>query len=147
MSRQHEEEYFAYYGYPYYWGGSGLWGGAMSPNLIAMSAARTSDSTPAVEQHGDPHLRSAREVSGYMIQARDGDLGHVADFVVDDASWTIRSIVVDTRNWWPGKHVLVAPESIVAVNWAHGVVSIDLEREQIKQKPVYEPSQLLNRAP
>lgn len=34
---------------------------------------------------GDPHLRSAHEVKGYHIEAKDEPLGRVSDFVLDDA--------------------------------------------------------------
>jgi hypothetical protein len=95
---------------------------------------------------GDPYLRSAREVTGYAIQARDGDLGHVEDFIVDDESWGLRYLVVDTRNWWPGKHVLVSPRWIDAVSWTQSSVVVDLVRETIKEGPEYDPSMLLNRA-
>ena len=64
------------------------------------------------KERDDPHLRSSRAVTGYHIQATDGDLGHVEDFIVDDHSWTIRYMVLDTTNWWPGKKVLVAPDWI-----------------------------------
>ena len=57
---------------------------------------------------GDPHLHSSRDVIGYYIQARDGQIGHVEDFIVDTEAWAIRYMAVDTVNWWPGKKVLVA---------------------------------------
>lgn len=59
---------------------------------------------------GDQHLRSAREVMGYRIRAKDGKVGHVEDFLVDDAAWMIRYLIVNTRNWLPGKKVLVSCE-------------------------------------
>jgi hypothetical protein len=40
--------------------------------------------------HGDPHLRSSTNVIGYYIQATDGEIGHVEDFLVEDSSWAIR---------------------------------------------------------
>jgi hypothetical protein len=55
------------------------------------------------------HLRSVKEVIGYHIQATDGDIGHVEDFVVDDEVWALRYVVVDTRNWLPGRKVLWYP--------------------------------------
>ena len=69
------------------------------------------------QEAGGSHLRSAKEVTGYYIEATDGDIGHVEDFVVDDGTWEIRYMVVDTKNWWPGKKVLVAPEWIERVSW------------------------------
>jgi quercetin dioxygenase-like cupin family protein len=73
-------------------------------------------------------------VIGYHIAATDGDIGHVEDFLVDDATWTIRYMVVDTRNWWPGKTALVAPEWIARVDWNESKVHVSLTREQIKNR-------------
>ena len=67
----------------------------------------------------DPHLRSSAAVTGYHIQATDGDIGHVEDFLLDDRSWTIRFMVVDTTNWWAGEKVLIAPAWIERVDWDH----------------------------
>lgn len=140
VSRQKEEEYFQYYSYPYYWGGSGMWGMAGYPSMAFMTTGQQSK-----QPEGDPHLRSVRQVTGYAIQARDGDLGHVEDFIADDESWAIRYMVVDNRNWWPGRKTLVSPRWITEVSWAQSIVAVDLERETIKQGPEYDPMQLLNR--
>jgi hypothetical protein len=148
VSRQQEQEYARYYGYPYYWDGLGLWGAGMYPRMAYLSAVDSIYGETATERQptGDPHLHSAREVTGYAIQARDGELGHVEDFIVDDESWVLRYIVVDTRNWWPGKHVLVSPRWIASVRWTQSSVVVDLLRETIKAGLEYDPSTLLNRA-
>ena len=80
----------------------------------------------------DPHLRSCKEVIGYHIQATDGEIGHVQGMLVDDETWAIRYLVVDTNNWWLGHLVLVAPQSIKQVSWSNTEVTIDLTREQIR---------------
>lgn len=45
----------------------------------------------------DLHLRSMAAVTGYHVHAIDGEIGHAADFLVDDTSWRIRYIIVDSR--------------------------------------------------
>ena len=45
----------------------------------------------------DSHLRSTDEVTGYQIEAADGEIGHVAGFVIDDEDWAIRYMEVATR--------------------------------------------------
>ena len=148
VSRQLEGEYSRYYGYPCYWAGQGLWGAGMYPRMEDMAAVSSTyqEMETGRQPEGDPYLRSAREVTGYAIQARDGDLGHVEDFIVDDESWGLRYLVVDTRNWWPGKHVLVSPRWIDSVSWTESSVMVDLLRETIKEGPEYDPSMLLDRA-
>ena len=97
------------------------------------------------EKAWDPHLRSTHDVSGYHIQAADGEIGHVEDFIIDDETWAIRYLVIDTRNWWPGKKVLVSPQWIERVSWDESKVFVNLSRETIKQSPEYTEESLLTR--
>ena len=87
-----------------------------------------------------PHLRSSDEVTGYRIHATDGSIGHVADFLVSDDSWRIRFLEVDTRSWWPSRHVLIAPAWIERVSWADHEVYVRVGREAIKTAPAYDPA-------
>ncbi|MGH7927671.1 MAG: PRC-barrel domain-containing protein, partial [Candidatus Binatia bacterium] len=104
VSRQHEMTYHDYYGYPYYWGGPYLWGPAGYPSgyrgTYSPAHPRTVEKEldAAKRQQDDVHLRSTKEVTNYHIEASDGDIGHVKDFLIDDESWTIRYLVIDTRN-------------------------------------------------
>jgi len=99
------------------------------------------DSEPVIEEDDGPHLRSSTEVEGYDIATRDGNLGHVETFLVDDEDWVIRYLVVDTRNWLPGRKVLVSPDWIDRVSWTDRTVWLDLEREQVKNSPPYDPAE------
>jgi len=87
-----------------------------------------------------------RAVTGYHIQATGGDIGHVEDFLVDDHSWAIRYMIVDTTNWWAGKKVLVAPAWIARVDWAQSNVHVTVTRAQIKNSPEYDPARPVERA-
>jgi hypothetical protein len=99
----------------------------------------------AEEQDRDPHLRSTKEVIGYHIQAVDGEIGHVEDLIVDDEEWFLRYLVVDTRNWLPGKAVLVAPGWAKRVDWVKRKVHVDLPQEAIRDSPEFDPSRPVNR--
>ncbi len=150
VSRQHERAYYDYYSYPYYWGGPYLWGPVGYPRYPAAYPAAGPDTVQkeidsALKEQSDVHLRSTHEVGDYYIEATDGDIGHVEDFLIDDETWTIRYMVIDTRNWWPGKKVLVSPEWIRRVSWTDSKVSVDLSRDAIKNGPEYKESGPLNR--
>lgn len=145
--RQHEEELNAYYDWPTYWQGSmaGLDTYVMPPVYppIAdkdLTAPNLSDTS----SENDPHLRSSRHIKGYNIQAFDGEIGHVDDFIIDDEIWRISYMVVKTRNWLPGKRVLISPQWIKEINWAEDKVYVDLTRDDIIDSPEFEPSELLN---
>jgi hypothetical protein len=84
-------------------------------------------------------------VSGYHIQAADGEIGHVEDFIIDDETWTIRYLRINTLNWWPGKKVLISPLWIQRVSWAESKVFVNLSREAIKKSPEYTEDFLLTR--
>ncbi|HLN12249.1 MAG TPA: PRC-barrel domain-containing protein [bacterium] len=133
VSRQFEQDYYGYYGWPAYWSGPDMWG---SYPTIMPDPALWRAPTRA-EKAWDPHLRSTHAVSGYHIQATDGEIGHIADFVIDDATWAIRYLIIDTQNWWPGKKVLVAPQWIERVSWDESKVFVNLTREAIRRSPEY----------
>ena len=120
---------------------------ARPASVPILSAPPVSDTTPrpADMQGSGSLLRSTRAVMGYYIQAIDGQIGHVEDFVIDTTTWHIRYMVVDTRNWWPGKKVLVSPTWIDQVQWANQQVTVDLPRDRIKNSPEYDASILLDR--
>jgi hypothetical protein len=147
VSRQHEAEYLSYYGYPYYWGGPYLWGPAFYPSGLGTPIAAHAEalSEKIRRESTESHLRSADAVTGYNIDAVDGEIGHVDGFVLDDEAWTIRYIEVATRNWWPGKKVLVSPEWIVRVSWLDSMVYTFLSREAIQNAPEYIESRGLSR--
>ncbi len=84
-------------------------------------------------------------MTGYHIQAADGELGHIGDFVIDDETWAIRYLIIDTQNWWPGKEVLVSPHWIERISWGESKVFVNLSRETIKQAPEYTEESLRNR--
>lgn len=153
VSRQNEEQYLGFFGYPTYWGGGGMWGEGLHP--YAMDPGFAGYGVDHVERereleaylraerarhrNDDPHLRSCAAVTGYHIHATDGDIGHVTGFLVDDETWAIR-YVVDTSNWWVGHKALIAPPWIKGVHWSDQTVSVDLSLESIKSAPVFDSS-------
>ncbi|WP_211254858.1 PRC-barrel domain-containing protein [Nevskia soli] len=146
VSRQYEMEYFGYYGYPDYLGGSLLWGAMpvpVMPPAIVSPAEEALVESP--ENHNDQHLHSAAEVIGYHLHATDDAIGHLQDFLLDCESWAIRYIVVDTRNWLPGKQVVIPPHWIKRLEWPEKIVEVDVTRETVKGAPEYDPKMEFSR--
>lgn len=141
VSRQFEKAYYGYYDWPKYWYGSYNWGSYQNPLRDRKGKAAVMSN----ENGWEAHMRSTQAVSGYHIQAKDGDIGHVEDFVIDSQTWALRYMIVGTRNWWPGKQVLVAPQWIEKVSWDESKVFVNLSRETIKQGPEYTEELLVNR--
>ncbi len=148
FSLQKETELRTYYKWREYWkdemfvqpigyassGVSGTLG--VDPSVVAGGIA--------TQLNGNPHLRSANEVQGYYINARDGDIGYVKDFVVTDDSWIIRYLIIDTKNWLPGKKVIVSPNWVKTIDWGERTVEIDMSREAIEQSPEFNPGEPIN---
>jgi len=143
ISRREEQRYLGYYGYPIYWPYTTLWAwGAMpvvvppDPRLLqepAMPEPEEEDSS------SESHLRSCREVTGYHIQGSDDAVGHAEDFLFEEGTWALRYVAVDTRNWLPGKHVLVSTQWIREVSWPERLVVVSLSRSAIEGSPQYDP--------
>ena len=148
VSRQYELMYYPYYGFPSYWGGASLWGNAAYPHMVEVPlglAGGVLGEATGHEGDVDPHLRSTKDVDGHSIEALDGEVGHVDDFVVDDESWTIQYVIVGTRNWWPGKKVLIATRSIDRISWEESKMYLRLKRETIQNSPKYSENLLISR--
>lgn len=135
VSRQMEERLAGYYGWPAYWTGA--------------AAAVVSKAVAELEKENliqsNPHLRSTREVIGYHIQATDGEIGHVEDFVVEDSSWVLRYLVINTRHLLCGKRVLVAPTAVEGVSWATKEMYVSLSTEAIENSPEFDSSAPIDR--
>lgn len=144
VSRQWETLASGYYGMPHYWIGMGIWGGqAATPGeAYAAGPPDTPPSAPA-EDH---HLRSAHDVAGYHIQASDGEVGHVEDFLLDADSWRIRYLIVDTSNWIGGRTLLIPPEWATNIDWLNEQVRVAVTRDQLTHSPEYQHGQLIDEA-
>ena len=147
VSRQHETELNRYYGHPHYWAGPYLWGSEYTPAGLTtpLDPAMPTQIVPSEEESNDSHLRSTMEVGGYAIEANDGEVGHVADFIIDDETWAVRYLEVATRNWWPGKKVLMPPAWTKSVSRKDSKVYVDLYRDKIQASPEYIESEPLTR--
>lgn len=138
VSRQHEVEMHAYYGWAPYWAGPA----GLHPPVVPPQEA---DLIPETER-GDPSLRSCVEVTGYRVSASDGALGQVEDLIVDDEGWPIRYAVVGTKTWLPGRKILIPPRWVRSFSWDERRAALELTCEQIKNGPEYNPADPINRA-
>jgi len=142
VSKQFESEYHTYYNWPLYWAGPYLWG---TRHLPAEGPA-VEKAVNSTGKAWDPHLRSTTAVAEYTIQATDGEIGQVDDFIIEEATWAIRYMVVDTNNWWPGTQVLIATHWIDTVSWDLGKVFVKLTRDAVRHSPEYSPAAMVTRA-
>jgi len=138
VSRQYEEAYYQYYGWPFYWEGAGLWGMSGVP-LLALQPTPLLTKSPTLDgrsrDRADAHLRSAQAVNGYHIQASDGTIGHICDFMMDDESWAISQLVIKIGHRFSGKEILASTNSVDRISYDKSTVFVNLTEEAVQQSP------------
>ena len=136
VSRQYEEVYYRYYGWPYYWQGSGLWGVSGFPILDLPAKPLPNEPAAASGPHperADAHLRSTQAVAGYHLQASDGMLGHVCDFMIDAQSWAIGQLVIKIGHRFSGKEVQIPTKTVDRISYEESTVFVNLTRKAVEQ--------------
>jgi uncharacterized protein YrrD len=126
ISRQQEEEYHRHYGYPYYAQSWPLWGLAGYPVIVPPPPQDN-----AWQGGADSHLRSTRFVKGYKVEATDGEVGELADFMIDGRTWTIREIVVHSGHWYSGKEIVLPTAKISRISYDESTVYADCTRVEM----------------
>ena len=144
LSREYEIVYFQHFQWAPYWEpGPTTWGGSVPyPGTPPMNF----DTALPADAPKNQHLRSSKEISGYEMHATDGAIGHVEDLIVDDQDWIVRYVQGDTKNWLPGKKILLQTMRIDHISWAERSVAVILPRHAIESAPAYDPSQLITPA-
>ncbi len=141
VSKEFERDYYGYYGWPLYWNGTYMWGA--DPYL---------NKTPPVwnqqlnHEEWDPHLCSSHDISRFTIHSMDGEIGPIRDFLISDATWTIRYLVVDSQKQLHGNYVLISPQWIESSDWEQSKFTVNISREQIALSPEYFDDLQLTRA-
>lgn len=115
--------------------------GVVAPPLIPpfVPKAELQEVDPSIPTDSDPNLRSALEIDGYGISAKDDEIGSVDDLLIDDKEWVIRYLVIGTGIWLLGRKVLIAPRWCQGISWAHRVLDVAVPRESIETCPEYDP--------
>ena len=151
VTMQMQSDLHSYYGWDPYWGPNfyGPVGFGIAPGTT-FDREGTYPGGEAMREpvqvncdDGDPHLRDMTALRGYHIHTTDGTIGHVENFVLDDADWVIRYLIVDTRNWWPGAHVLIAPYAVKDIDWSNREVRLNVRRDQVKSSPKWDPVEIV----
>ena len=153
VSQQMEARLYHHYGWDPLWGGANLSAvpGAMASPLMAppylgfgsADEAEADGQDPALCED-DPHLRSVSEVTGYRVHAVDGEIGHVENLMLDDTDWSVPYLIVDTRNWWFGRRVLISPLAVKRIDWSDRHVELNLTRERVQASPPWDPLAAFN---
>ncbi len=150
VSRQLESSLYGYYGWDPRWdtgimGGGGLGFPSVLQARFGETLRKAAPSDPLLDG-GDPHLRSIAIVTGYHVHATDGGIGHVENFLIDSGDWGIRYLIIDTKNWWGGKRVLLSPHAINDIRWLDRQIRLDVSRDQVRNSPPWSPLDRIDRS-
>lgn len=136
VTRQYEEDYYRYYGWPQYWMGDGLWGSSGVPTLLPPPKPLTGKSgsvfSPQLAQP-DAHLRSTRAVNGYHFKTDKGIIGHVCDFMIDTQTWAVGQLVIKTGHRLTGEETLVSTKDVQRISYEESTVFADSAGDVAKQ--------------
>jgi sporulation protein YlmC with PRC-barrel domain len=136
VSRRYEEEYYRHYGWPYYWQGDALWGMSGFPILEQATTPLPVEQALVTANYGegdDAHLRSMKAVKGYHVQAEDGIIGHVCDFMMDPESWAIRQLVIKIGHRFTGKEVEIPVSKVDRISYEESAIHVNLTMEAVEQ--------------
>jgi hypothetical protein len=159
ISREYEITYHEHFEIPFYWMGADFREGIPGANGVINTvddlpdvdeevAALVNDSetvAPTPADPGEGQLRSATEIMNYSVSASDTNAGRVEDIIIDDNSWVIRYLAIDTGHVMPDRKVLINTEWIESVSWEKECVTIDLTLDAIHECPHYDPDEAVNR--
>lgn len=107
----------------------------LSREDVRNSPALDDEAMPDV---ADERLDSVKTTSGYHICARNGEIGHVDDFLIGQDSWRIRYLLVDTSNWIGGRSVIVSSDAVERVDKEDNQIYVAADRDAIKNAPELE---------
>jgi hypothetical protein len=150
ISRRMELSLYDYYGASPLWEGRGYFGGGAIasplsfPPLFGQTPMDEPDANVLDTDGRDPHLRSVAAVAGYQVHAEDGMIGHVENFLIDDIRWDIRYVIIDTKNFWPGKHVLLSTHAVTGIDGVRREFRLNLSCETVKTSPEWNPTDVID---
>ena len=155
ISRRYEEQLFRYYGYAFYWMGPGAWGMRATPERLLRDVDENPNQPNTsgenhYESHDENHdknqsVRSCEEVKNYRVNTETETIGHVVDFIINDETWKIDLIVVNTRNWWPGgEDILISPDRVKSISWSSHDISVNVSSEKLKNVPEFDSQSFMS---
>jgi sporulation protein YlmC with PRC-barrel domain len=80
-------------------------------------------------------LQVISALEGFAIEATDGRIGTVVDFLFDDASWKVRWLVVDCGSWLKGRKVLIHPSAVSYASLEDEQFEVRLTKAQVEDGP------------
>lgn len=114
-------------------------------SLISESGQRVVNDSPQSISPPTSQARNTQEIIGHRMQVADGEMGHIVEFILDEETWVIRYLIIETRSWWPEKEAIISPEWIDKINWIGKTAFVNISQSKIKSAPIYAPNMKIER--
>ncbi|MEJ2110921.1 MAG: PRC-barrel domain containing protein, partial [Acidobacteriota bacterium] len=88
---------------------------------------------------------SVKHLSGFKIDAEDGEIGSVDSLLMDDQRWVVRYIVVETGSWLAHRKVLIAPSAGKGPEGESQRFPVRLTKKQVEESPEIETDMPVSR--
>lgn len=59
------------------------------------------------------------------MQTSNGLIGHVNDFIMDDKSWEIRHVIVQSGHWFSHGQIAISPQDIDSICYEESKVLVN----------------------
>lgn len=136
---QLEKDLYEFFRWPSYWQTSVF----HAPAYAKMSPPRNAP----VPSDLRPQLHSLREVTGYQVETRDGDIGHLADFMLQEdpknKTWQIAHFALNLKKaYQEDRQVLLAPHWLKEINAHTSTILLDLHHSDIRSSTDFDFEEL-----
>ncbi len=111
--------------------------GEVIPHGVEVPADRIVQHSRRQARESDSRLRSLAVVIGYPVEATDGEIGKIDDFIVDDKDWMLRYAIVHTGVFPQARRTLVPLETFLPIDLDAAVFRVNVPGETIKHGPTY----------
>jgi sporulation protein YlmC with PRC-barrel domain len=142
LSHDQEIEYRNYFRWPFDWGGGGAGFGTMigvSPVATVLGDTEVTPAPTALPpENRDYSLRAAKELMGYKLLDHDGEIGSIADFLLDTSGWTISHLAIDLSSDYAGRRVLLPVSYVEKVGWKDKDVLTTMPASHLRDAPPYD---------
>lgn len=135
ISKEWEDSFFKFHGWPYYGVGMHMWGLTHYPDESELKKIHSASPTSDIHKNTNQTIRSASELREYEVSARDGEVGRIKDFVFDTETWAIRYLVIENHSFLQRKKTIVSPFWVSHIDWMERACVIDLNRAEIECSP------------
>jgi hypothetical protein len=116
----------------------------VGPSACTFSTLTIPIVVPVHDEPGEAHLQSTQDVIGYVVESSDGEIGHLAEMILNaptghKGSWTFDNLVVDRGFWFPNRKIVLAPQQVGKIHCDARAIRLAMTLEEVQASPAFQP--------